>query len=164
MRPTEPSCPEQELHLRPADAAERPTLAVVQRRSRLAAPMPDVTVAEAAATLAQRWDDDQLWVAELGGEVVGYLRLVRPDEERVGWVDDLYVLPEHAGRGVGSALLELARALLPEGFGLWVYAVNAPARAFYAAHGLREVEAVPADDSPHGEAEVRLAWAPGEWS
>lgn len=164
MRPTEPCGSPQDLHLRPAVADDLPVVAVVQRRARLAAPMPDVTVAEVAATLAEGWEDDEHWVAEVGGEVVGHLRLVLPDAERVGWVDDLYVLPEHAGQGVGSALLELARARLPEGFGLWAFVSNVPARAFYAGRGLREVEEVPADASPHGQAEVRLAWRPGEWS
>ena len=72
-----------------------------------------------------------MWVAEAEGVVVGYLRLTGD------WLDDLYVVPEHAGQGVGSALLDLAKALRPGGFGLWVFETNVPARAFYAAHGLR---------------------------
>lgn len=133
-------------------------MAAVQRRARLTAPLPDLTVAQAAAGLAAGWEDDELWVAVEEGMVVGYVRFVLPGGDRVGWLDDLYVLPEHAGRGVGTALVELVKAWLPDGFGLWAYATNAPARAFYAARGLHEVDHVPAGESPHGEAEVRLAW------
>jgi ribosomal protein S18 acetylase RimI-like enzyme len=46
------------------------------------------------------------WVAEEDGEVVGYLVLV---EEPGGLLlENVAVLPEHHGRGIGRALLELA--------------------------------------------------------
>lgn len=133
-------------------------MAVVHRRARLVAPMPDVTVAAASRALAAGWDDDEFWVAEQGGDVVGYVRFVRPDGSRVGWLDDLYVLPEATGRGVGTALLDLVKASLPEGFGLWAFAANAPALSFYRVRGLREVERVEAAESPHAQSEVRLTW------
>ncbi|WP_319804400.1 GNAT family N-acetyltransferase [Nocardioides malaquae] len=156
MRPTDAA--EEGLVLRPASPHDRPAMAVVQRRARVVAAMPDVTLATAAQELAQGWDGDEFWVAQERGEVVGYVRLVRPDAMREGWLDDLYVLPEAAGRGVGTALLDLVKGLLRDGFGLWVHASNSSARAFYRARGLDEVELVPAWESPRGESEVRVTW------
>ena len=54
----------------------------------------------------------EVWVAEVDGDVVGVMAV---DEQ---WLDDLYVTPDHAGQGVGSALLDLAKALRPDGFEL----------------------------------------------
>lgn len=121
--------------------------------------MPDVTVSSASDGLAQGWDLDEFWVAESRGRIVGYVRFVLPDGRRVGWLDDLYVRPEHAGRGVGTALLDVVKAALPGGFGLWTYASNRPAGAFYAAHGLREVSRTPPERALPGEAEVEWEWA-----
>ncbi len=53
----------------------------------------------------------QVWVAESGDVVVGYVALTLGYSlEFMGkdaFVDDLFVLPEHRGRGVGSRLLEV---------------------------------------------------------
>ena len=56
------------------------------------------------------------WVAEQDGAIVGYagLMCIRP----VGDVQTIAVVPEHEGRGIGSALLrtlpkQLRRALVP---------------------------------------------------
>lgn len=135
-------------------------------RARAAAPMPPAPARDVvAARLAAGWEDDDFWVAQacLGGrpaQVVGYVRFVRPDDHRVGWLDDLYVLPEASGAGVGTALLDVVKAHLGDGFGLWAFTSNRPARRFYAAQGLVEVEALTAEESPTGQAEVRLAWPP----
>ena len=40
----------------------------------------------------------------------------------------LYVAPDRHGPGVGSALLEVVKAVRPDGFGLWVFESNTPAR------------------------------------
>lgn len=60
----------------------------------------------------------------------------------------LYVLPDAQGRGIGSALLEIAVAHGARQ--LWVYAEHPQARAFYERHGWR----------PAGEPEV----SDDEWS
>ncbi|RJK95513.1 GNAT family N-acetyltransferase [Vallicoccus soli] len=61
------------------------------------------------------------------------------------WLEDLYVRPEHRGRGYGRALLgTLARVCVERGYGRlewWVLDWNAPALGFYRALG-----AVPQDD------------------
>jgi chorismate mutase/GNAT superfamily N-acetyltransferase len=75
-------------------------------------------------------DDRETWVAEQGDQVVGYLVL---DPE---WVDSLYVRPDLTGQTIGSTLLDVAKGLRPNGFGLWVFESNVRARRFYERHGL----------------------------
>lgn len=97
-----------------------------------------------------------LWLAEgPAGDLRGFVEL------KGEWLDDLYVDPDHQGDGVGTALLELAKSLRPDGFELWVFASNAPARAFYARHGLVELETTDGTGNEEGAPDVRLAW-PGE--
>jgi ribosomal protein S18 acetylase RimI-like enzyme len=47
-----------------------------------------------------------VFVAEVGGEVVGYITSRADDESRVGWIPNLSVLPAMQGQGIGRALME----------------------------------------------------------
>ena len=67
-------------------------------------------------------------------------------------------MPEHAGQGVGSALLDLVKAQRPDGFCLWVFEMNAPARGFYARHGLVELERTDGSGNEEQAPDVRMAW------
>ncbi|MEC9052268.1 MAG: GNAT family N-acetyltransferase, partial [Actinomycetota bacterium] len=97
----------------------------------------------------------ETWVAEVEGVPVGYARTT------AGWLDDLYVQPAHQGTGVGAALLDLVTARQPDGFCLWVFESNRPAREFYARHGLIELERTDGSGNEEREPDVRLVW-PGE--
>ncbi len=100
------------------------------------------------------WDltTAEVWVAEVDGVVGAFLRATPT------WLDDLYVDPTYAGQGLGSALLELLKSLRPEGFGLWVFRSNRPARAFYAAHGLVEGEHTDGSDNEEREPDIAVHW------
>ncbi len=55
-----------------------------------------------------------VFVAESGGEVVGYVSS-RPDERtRIGGISNLAVLPGHQGKGLGNLLIDAALAFLQE--------------------------------------------------
>lgn len=60
------------------------------------------------------------------------------------WLEDLFVLPEHRGRGVGRGLLqELARIAVREGCGRLEWNCldwNAPSIAFYRSLGARPMD------------------------
>jgi GNAT superfamily N-acetyltransferase len=75
----------------------------------------------------------ELWVAEHDGALAGILVL---DGD---FVDQLYVEPGLTGRGIGSALLALAKRERPHGLRLWAVQSNAGARRFYERHGFLEV-------------------------
>ncbi|RJS47651.1 GNAT family N-acetyltransferase [Nocardioides cavernaquae] len=144
-----------DLMLRPAVADDVPLLVQVMRAAREAAPMPDLPYAdrEVGAHLAARLSMDETWVADDGDGPVGFARLTGT------WLDDLYVVPEAQRSGVGSSLLDLAKALRPDGFGLWVFSSNVPARAFYARHGLLELESTDGRANDEGAPDLRMVWA-----
>ena len=143
-----------DLLLRPATAYDAPAIARVHLASRAAAAMPPSvhTDEEALPFLAGRLTTDEIWVAEVDGEIVGYARFTS------SWLDDLYVLPDHAGAGIGSALLDVVKAERPDGFCLWVFEANEPARAFYAARGLVELERTDGSGNEEQAPDVRMAW------
>ncbi|WP_243060263.1 GNAT family N-acetyltransferase [Nocardioides sp. SR21] len=147
--------PTDDLLLRPATDADLPAIVAVQIASRESAAMPPGIHPEHEVTawLTARLAADDVWVAESGGAVVGYARITP------GWLDDLYVLPAHAGAGVGSALLDVVKAQQPDGFCLWVFEMNTPARGFYARHGLVELERTDGDGNEEKAPDVRMAWA-----
>jgi ribosomal protein S18 acetylase RimI-like enzyme len=61
---------------------------------------------------ARHIDDDVaahpqgVFVAEAGGDVVGYITSRADDESKVGWIPNLSVLPRMQGQGIGRALME----------------------------------------------------------
>jgi chorismate mutase/GNAT superfamily N-acetyltransferase len=96
--------------------------------------------------------DEELWVAEAAGEVVGYCHV--PGD----WLDALYVVPGRAGQGIGTALLDLVKGLRPDGFALWVFVSNEPARRFYRRHGLVELERTDGSANEERSPDLRMAW------
>jgi GNAT superfamily N-acetyltransferase len=164
-----------DMHLRPALDADAQAIATVLLRARSAAvaagnmpaavhPASDMVRHVREDLLASR----EVWVAEAppGGvadspapvaeaaEVVAVMSL---DDQ---WLDDLYVAPGHAGQGIGSALLDLAKALRPRGFDLWVFEVNTPARRFYERHGLVELDRTDGSGNDERAPDCRYGWRP----
>ena len=148
-----------DLTLRPAEQEDVPGIAEVYVQSRQAAvPMMPASLhsaEEVAGHHAARLRLGGTWVAERDGAVVGFLDLEQ------GWLHSLYVRPADAGRGVGAAMLDLAKALTPKGFALWVFESNEPARRFYRRHGLVELEHTDGSGNEEGCPDLRMAW-PGQ--
>jgi chorismate mutase len=55
-------------------------------------------------------------------------------------------------------LLDVVKSLRPDGFCLWVFESNAPARRFYARRGLVELERTDGSANEERSPDVRLAW------
>ena len=146
-----------DLTLRPATEADAEAVAGIHLAARREAAMPPGvhTDAEVLAFLTGRLGADEVWLAEVDGAPVGYARTTAT------WLDDLYVAPSHARQGVGGALLDLVKAQRPDGFCLWVFEMNVPARAFYARHGLVELERTDGSANEEQAPDVRLAWPGG---
>jgi GNAT superfamily N-acetyltransferase/chorismate mutase len=146
-----------DLALRPATPADLPALAEIHLASRRAAgtafPRSVHTDDEARAWVAS-WDLTayDVWLASREGHVAGYARATPT------WLDDLYVHPDHQGGGVGSALFETVAARRPQGFCLWVFESNEPARAFYRRHGCLELERTDGSANEEGAPDLRVAW------
>lgn len=147
------------MQLRRATVSDADSITAIHLAARRAAPMPDpLHPEEGVREWVARWlAVDEAWVAEgSGGDVDAYLRLTP------GWLDDLYVRPEAASQGLGSALLDLAKARQPEGFCLWVFETNTPARDFYRRHGLIELETTDGSGNLERAPDVRMAWPGAE--
>ena len=100
------------------------------------------------------WDlaADEVWLAEVDGSLAGFAHLTRT------WLDGLYVAPYAQRRGVGTALVDLAKSLRPDGFGLWVFEVNEAARTFYRRHGLVELERTDGAANEERAPDIRMVW------
>lgn len=146
-----------ELLLRPASEADLPTLAEVHLAARRAAGdafPPGVHDDDEVRAWVASWDLTayDVWLATSGEQVAGYARCTR------SWLDDLYVHPDHQGSGVGTALFELVTTLRPEGFCLWVFESNEPARAFYRRRGCLELERTDGSANEERAPDIRVAW------
>jgi ribosomal protein S18 acetylase RimI-like enzyme len=100
--------------------------------------------------VAQRCD---LWVAEHLETIVGMLALAGNEIER------LYVAPEARGQGMGSALLEQAKAMYPAGLWLVTLQSNSGARRFYERHGFVAYE-LGMSAPPESEPDASYRWSP----
>lgn len=150
---TEPEVPD--LLTRPAGPEDMPEVAELFLATRRAAvpQLPPLVHPddEVRARVARLPETREVWVAERD-EIVGFLAL------HDDWLDMLYVGPQHQSSGVGTTLLDVAKALRPEGFGLWVFASNTGARGFYHRHGLVELEHTDGSANEERSPDVRMAW------
>jgi ribosomal protein S18 acetylase RimI-like enzyme len=147
--------------IRPAGPDDAEAIADLYTAARVAAIpfMPPAlhTNAEDRAWFAARLADGEheAWVAvstEDADALLGFA-LITPT-----WLDGLYLDPAYQRQGIGSALLDLVKSLRPDGFGLWVFESNTPARAFYARHGLGEVERTDGADNEERAPDIRMVW------
>jgi putative acetyltransferase len=98
--------------------------------------------------------EQQVRVADDGSQLLGFAAVVG------AWLEQLYVDPEHQGRGVGRALLEDAKRLRSGGLRLHVFTRNAPARRFYEAAGFVLVDQSDGHSNEEQEPDCTYAWTP----
>lgn len=141
--------------LRPATGTDLPAIAEVYLAARAVAAMPPgVHPPDEVRAWVGTWDltSRDVWVAESGGTIVGFANLTAT------WLDGLYVEPGAQRGGIGSTLVDLAKSLRPEGFGLWVFEVNEPARAFYRRHGFVELERTDGSANEEHAPDFKMVW------
>jgi chorismate mutase/GNAT superfamily N-acetyltransferase len=105
-----------------------------------------------AWTALQLGGEREVWIVEVGEELVGYLML------EPGWLHSIYVRPDLTGRGIGTFLLDFVKSIRPEGFGLWVFESNEGARRFYRRHGLVELRRTAGADNDERAPDIEMAW------
>lgn len=145
--------------LRPATAQDAARVAALVRTSKAAA-MPWLAVVHTP-------EEDLAWVRSV--LLVQHAVTVAEDDDVVvgvlatspGWVDQLYVDPDHQGRGVGRALLDHAKAASGGDLQLWTFARNARARAFYEGAGFTAEEETDGASTEEREPDVRYRWRAG---
>ncbi len=149
--------PTDALRLRPATREDLPAIADLYLRVRettVPAMPPQIHTEKEVHAYVSGWDLDKrdVWTAEDGDLPIAFMVV------DAAWLDSLYVLPGHARQGVGSALLDVAKRLRPEGFCLWVFESNSPARAFYERHGCVELERTDGSTNEEKAPDLRMAW------
>lgn len=96
----------------------------------------------------------ELWGAFDGAGMIGLLAF------RDDWIDQLYILPSHQGRGVGTALLDIAKTTSRE-LMLRTFQANAAARRFYERHGFVIAEETDGSGNEEREPDVLYRWRRG---
>ncbi|MDR6322131.1 GNAT family N-acetyltransferase [Actinoplanes couchii] len=76
------------------------------------------------------------------------------------WIDQLYVVPEATGRGLGSQLVELAKTRSPAGLQLWTFVSNTAAQRFYERHGFTVAETTDGSGNEERSPDIRYTWQP----
>jgi len=96
----------------------------------------------------------EVWVAIEGGRIVGMATLAD------GVLGHLYVHPDAQGQGAGSALLDRAKQLYPDGFTFWVFQQNDSARGFYEHRGCRLVLLTDGSGNEERTPDALYEWRP----
>jgi len=91
-------------------------------------------------------------VADIAGEVVAFSAV------KDGWLEHLYVVPAHQGRGIGGALLGRAMDENPAGLSLWAFAANHRAIAFYGRAGFAEALRTDGSGNEERQPDVQMHW------
>jgi len=94
----------------------------------------------------------EAWVATDGGRILAVMSLTP------GWVQQLYVATEWQGRGIGRALLDLAKERSAGELQLWAFQVNETARRFYERNGFVVAELTDGSGNEEKEPDVRYIW------
>lgn len=143
-----------ELGLRAATAADTDTLARLFTRSRrLIDFLPAVHSAtedrDFIATVVM--NENGVTIALRGGDIAGFIAI------RKGWIDHLYVDPDHLRHGIGTRLLQAVMREATD-LRLWTFQKNAAARAFYERHGFRPERFTDGRDNMEKEPDVLYRW------
>jgi GNAT superfamily N-acetyltransferase len=96
----------------------------------------------------------EVWGAFDGDAMSGILAF------REDWIDQLYVLPEAQGRGLGTALLQVAKDAFDR-LQLWTFQRNAQARRFYEARGFTLVQETDGAGNEEKEPDSLYLWTRG---
>jgi GNAT superfamily N-acetyltransferase len=99
----------------------------------------------------QVFRDCAVWGAGDGAELVGVVAF------RPMWIDQLYVMPSSQGRGIGSKLLDIARAE-QRSVSLWTFQRNAPARRFYEGRGFVAIQETDGAGNEEREPDILYRW------
>jgi GNAT superfamily N-acetyltransferase len=94
----------------------------------------------------------EVWGAFDGDAMIGIIAF------RQDWIDQLYVLPEAQGRGLGTALLQVAQNAFDR-LQLWTFQRNAQARGFYEARGFALVQQTDGAHNEEKEPDALYLWA-----
>ncbi len=102
----------------------------------------------------QLFPNNHIWLVEEGGEILGYAA------HSPGWLNHLYVHPDHQGRGVGAALVRQAMAD-DDHLQLWAFQQNDRARSFYERRGFVLERLTDGEHNEEHEPDALYVWTRG---
>lgn len=100
-------------------------------------------------------DKCKVWVFETNDNVIGFMAMDG------NLIDRLYVNPVNQRNGIGSALIDHAKKLYPDGLTLKTHQQNKVARLFYESHGFNAVS-YGLSPPPESMPDVGYHWGYGE--
>ncbi len=74
-----------------------------------------------------------VWLADLENSIVGFIVVMKEEQ----YLDQIFVDTRYQHRGIGSVLLDKAKAICPQGLKLHTLQENMPDRAFYERHNFQ---------------------------
>ncbi|KST64939.1 GNAT family N-acetyltransferase [Mastigocoleus testarum] len=78
----------------------------------------------------------EVWVADIKSQVVGFIVVFRVDNSKTtGELNQIFVDPIFQNQGIGSALINKAKTICPQGLRLTTLQSNTKACYFYVKHG-----------------------------
>jgi GNAT superfamily N-acetyltransferase len=150
------------VEVRPARPEEKVALARLFVRARngmeYVPPVPEEHVPLIADEIVER--HEEIWVAEEDARLLGFLAIRHSVTQDWETLEKLYVEPDEQGRGIGTALLDKAKELRPEGLYLWVFQKNEGGRRFYERHGFHLVRLTDGEHNMEREPDALYAWVP----
>ena len=151
----------------------RPRIDIRRATTDDAAPIADVWLKSWRATFdfepAHADEDVRRWVREeLLVEAESWVATDPAEDSRViavvslsdTMVEQLYVRPDWIGRGVGRALLDLAKRERPAGLELYCFAANARARRFYERNAFEAIAFGDGSGNMERQPDVLYRWRP----
>lgn len=132
--------------------------------------------AEGCAAILQEWIDETDWFPSIhpagaaasmlraqinavgftlaleNGQIAGFSCLAN------GVLEFLYIRHASRGKGIGAMLLNRCKFACPDGFGLWTFQQNTPARRFYEREGFIEAERSDGAGNEEGLPDIRYIW------
>jgi ribosomal protein S18 acetylase RimI-like enzyme len=117
--------------------------------------VPDEDVERIAEMIRKH---DEVWVAADEGRLLGFLAIEHSTNLEAPVLERLYVQPSDQSRGVGSALLDQAKALRPQQIYLWVFQKNTGAIRFYERHGFHLVKLTDGAENMEREPDALYEW------
>ena len=99
----------------------------------------------------------EIWITEQSEIATGFIAF------RDGWIDHLYIHPDHQRRGLGSSLLAVAQASA-DSLRLWTFQCNAGARQFYEGHGFRIEQETDGATNDERQPDILYVWRGGTLS
>jgi ribosomal protein S18 acetylase RimI-like enzyme len=89
--------------------------------------------------------DDDVWVAEDNGAIVGFVSVYHDDN----FIHNLFVHPAHQGKGIGKTLLRIAEQNLGRPMTLKAALENPRSFTFYERYGWHQVSVHPEAEEPY---------------